>query len=174
MKKAFIMGMMLMMAAPAFSMEQTTIKSCSTSVTFPGSDSAVEMKIDIVEEAGTLTAVVSQKVGAEDATVGAQASSIVEEKVRAGLTGEEIGDEDLNSAEVLISHALILTGEEVLAGSMSAGLDLKAVRSAKIYSVGAPGQDNGRMGAPAIVEAKDADGKDLGSFFGGFIVSPCK
>ena len=55
-------------------------------------------------------------------------------------------------------------------GVYKTGIDLKKVRSAKVYTIG----DADEMVSTAIVETKDANGKLLGSFVGGFLVFPCK
>lgn len=91
------------------------------------------------------------------------------ESVRENLSRhtEPVG---LNHAEGLIVHAMRLSEDPMFNGEYSAGLDLSKVRSAKMYTVG----EMTNMGSTTIVEAKDADDKVLGSFLGGFLVSPCK
>lgn len=105
-------------------------------------------------------------------------------KIRANLKPEMIEDEEigmtLNHGEGLIVHAMALTDidswdteEDENSGPnpFSSGLDLSKVRSVKVYeSVG----EEGDIGSAAIVEARDAAGRDLGSFIGGFLVLPCK
>jgi hypothetical protein len=173
MKKAFIMGLMLTLSVPAFSMEQTVVKSCETVLEMPGENLKVLTKVDIIEEAGSLSATVTQTSNGQSSSYSDQVA-ITEEKVRAGITGLELSSdgsiEDLNLAEKLISHAISLTETPEMGGVMSAGFDLRAVRSAKVYAIG----EATGMGVAAIVEAKNAKGEALGSFFGGFLVTPCK
>jgi hypothetical protein len=52
----------------------------------------------------------------------------------------------------------------------SVGLDLTAIRHAVTYQVG----DFTHMGGTVIIEAKDKNGKDLGSFVTGFLPFACK
>ena len=108
---------------------------------------------EITQEGGTLTETVD----------------VLENTVRAGINiNSEL--EKLNPVERVIAHAMILTEDPILAGTQGAGLDLKLIRSAKVYTIGA----TDGMGVFAIVEARNKSGKTLGSFVGGFLVSPCK
>lgn len=97
-------------------------------------------------------------------------AEISENSVRAGLTGDLDDVDNLNTSEKLITHALSLSEIDPDKRIFDSGIDLKAVRSAKVYSFG----DEGDIGMTSIVEAKDEKGKVLGSFLGGFVVTPCK
>jgi hypothetical protein len=55
-------------------------------------------------------------------------------------------------------------------GQFTTGINLKKVDSAWVFTIG----EVTNMGGTSIVEARDAKGKTLGSFLGGFLVSPCK
>jgi hypothetical protein len=77
----------------------------------------------------------------------------------------------LNAGERYIVHALAMTSDPEMKDTMSAGLNLLKVRHVRIYEL--QGEEND-MFKVAIIEAKDMSGRDLGSFFGGFLVSPCK
>jgi hypothetical protein len=169
MKKSNVIHSLLVMATitsySALASEQKNIKSCSTELTMPESEIKVQMKIDIIANDKILKAVVTQNgMSYEDE------ATIESDVVKAGLNGNLDDVDSLNLAEKLITHAMALTEDPIMKGTFSAGLDLHAVRSAKIYNVGTPTN----MGMTAIVEAKDENGKDLGSFFGGFLVTPCK
>lgn len=138
------------------------IKTCDT--VLKTDDSEVAMKIEIFKKENKLTADITQEGGTLTETV-----DMLENIVRAGISVDsEL--EKLNPVERIIAHAMILTEDPILAGSQSAGLDLKLVRSAKVYMIGA----TDGMGVFAIVEARNKAGKALGSFVGGFLVSPCK
>lgn len=139
-----------------------SIKTCDT--VLKTDDSEVAMKIEIFKKENKLTADITQEGGTLTETV-----DMLENTVRSGITVDsEL--EKLNPVERIIAHAMILTEDPILAGSQNAGLDLKLVRSAKVYMIGA----TDGMGVFAIVEARNKTGKALGSFVGGFLVSPCK
>jgi hypothetical protein len=65
---------------------------------------------------------------------------------------------------------MALERDSVYEGKISSGVDLKKVQVVKIYTIG---KVTG-MGSATVVEALDKDKKFLGSFLGGFLVSPCK
>jgi aconitase B len=161
-------SLLVLTALPAFASEQKVVKSCSTVLGMPGQEIQIETKIDIVQTGGALKAIVTQNGRSYE-----DQASVLEASVQEGLNGElDESIDNLNLAEKLITHAISLTEDPIInmQGSLSAGMDLRKVRSAKVYTVG----ESTGMGLTAIVEAKDEAGKDLGSFFGGFLVSPCK
>lgn len=138
------------------------IKTCDTIL--KTDDSEVAMKIEIFRRENKLTANITQEGGTLTETV-----DMLDNTVRAGITiDSEL--EKLNPVERIIAHAMILTEDPILEGTQDAGLDLKLVRSAKVYMIGA----TDGMGVFAIVDARNKAGKALGSFVGGFLVSPCK
>ena len=150
----------------AFAGDLTPIKTCSTVLTTPDS-APIPTLIEVFADDGSLFSRITQTVDGVTGTT-TDTAQISWNTVREGLKGDVSGD-DLNVAELLIAHAMILTEDPAFEGAFSAGLDLKAIRIAKIYLIG-----NSSIGMPAIIEAKDALGNNLGSFFGGFLVSPCK
>jgi hypothetical protein len=164
-----ICSLSLALCLPALASENGVIKTCSTVLSMPGDSLQVDTKIEIYSELGSLSSTVTQTSQGQTTSYGDEAQ-IEEHNVKAGLTADLNQVDNLNLAEKLIVHALVLTEEPEMKGVMSAGFDLRKVRSAKVYTVGKPTH----MGLTAIVEAKDEAGKDLGSFFGGFLVSPCK
>ncbi len=70
----------------------------------------------------------------------------------------------------MIVHPIKLTEDPDFQGAYSTGIDLYKVRSAKMFTIG----DRTNMGSSTIIEAKDANGQVIGSFLGGFLISPCK
>jgi hypothetical protein len=172
MKYTFLICSLLLVSSLTVSAsEKELVKSCSTVLTMPEETKKVETQIDIYKINSSLTATVTQK---SDGQSGSYDDDVqVEElQVQAGLTPDDINEkiDDLNLAERLIVHALSLTEDPVFKNTFNAGLELRKVRSAKIYTIGKPTS----MGLTAIVEAKDESGKNLGSFLGGFLVSGCK
>lgn len=136
------------------------LKTCQTTLNFPGSPS-IETTITVNNER---SATITQNGQSYDEVV-----SISSLPIRAGLKTDSNIDE-LNLAEGLIVHALILSSDPDLKDSSNAGFDVSKARSATIYKVG----KDGNIGMTAIVDAKDEAGKALGSFLGGFLVSACK
>ncbi|MGE3610924.1 MAG: hypothetical protein AB7I27_15140 [Bacteriovoracaceae bacterium] len=146
----------------------TLIKSCKTTTTMPEGPT-VETQIDILSKNGKIYATVNQNGSAYTEKI----VNISEYSIRDGLAPEMIESEEmgkLNLGESLIVHAMTLESDPILEGQMSSGIDLNKVKSVKVYVVG----KTSNMGLTAIVEAKDASQKLLGSFFGGFLLSPCK
>ncbi len=173
MKKSFLLcALALTFTTTVMASEGTLIKSCSTSLGIPGEEIAVETNISIFQNQSSLKAIVTQNTNGHQISYDEQAV-IEEHRVKAGLNSEILMSDDidkLNPAERVIVHAMALSEGPDFEDSFSPGLDLKKVRSAKLFIVG----EQTNMGMTVIVEAKDAQGKNLGSFLGGFLVSPCK
>lgn len=132
------------------------------------SNQDVDMTVRVIDRAGVLSAVVTQTIDGQTSSYD-DVVEVMDAPVRPRLNAELDAD-DLNQAERLIVHAMMLTNEPMFAGAYSAGLELSEVRSVKMYTVG----KTTRMGSATLVEARDADGRVLGSFLGGFLVSPCR
>jgi hypothetical protein len=75
--------------------------------------------------------------------------------------------DDLNPVERYIAGAMTMPMMGL--SEMNAGFDLTKVASAKVFLLDVATN----MGQAAIVVGKDGNGKVLGSFLGGMIVSPC-
>jgi hypothetical protein len=89
-------------------------------------------------------------------------ASILDQVVRKGLTKDtDPYTSNLNIAEGLIVHAMTMESDPLFAGNFSSGINLKKVRSGRVYLIGEPTD----MGMTAVVEAKDEQGKTLGSYF---------
>ena len=144
------------------------LKSCTTIVQMPGEPQKIPTKIDIVAlPNNTLSAITTQKVKGKLVSQ-SEVSSIGKFKIRPGVNPEQDGPA-YNFAEQLIAHAMMMTSDPDFGGIFSAGLDLRKVRYATVFTSG-----DAEMGASAIVEARDVNGNILGSFLGGFLVHPCK
>ncbi|MEK6774735.1 MAG: hypothetical protein AABY64_12400 [Bdellovibrionota bacterium] len=166
--KTILLSMLLAIATTA-SAHETVVKECSVTMKQIIGDKMVNLEMKIIaKEDKSLYAKVTETIDGVSSSYNDEAQ-ISEEKVRANLTAE-FEYENLNEAEGLIVHAMSLSEDPVFHGAFSAGVDLKKVRSAKMYTVG----ESTRMGSATIVEAKDLNNQILGSFLGGFVVSPCK
>lgn len=157
------------LAASAQAALVSPIKTCSTILSAPDSWKSVPTNVEIFSNGNSFVAKVTQTTDGQTNSYN-DIAEISWNKVRAGLNANSINKGDLNLAESLVAHAMMLTEDPVFRGAFNAGLDLKVVRSAKVYQIGKASN----MGITAIVETKDELGKDLGSFFGGFLVSACK
>lgn len=158
----------LLFTAPAFAATNATIKTCSTTIVSPDGDKSIPTVFEIIEADGVLRSKYTQTIDGQSVSR-EDVAEISELTIRAGLSVETNPD-GLNLAESLIVHAMTLSAVPEMKGTQTAGIDLESARSAKVYVIGKPTH----MGLGAIVEAKDQDGKTLGSFLGGFLVSPCK
>lgn len=152
----------LIAIAFSFHLFATPIKTCSTVLQIPEED-AIPSKFEIFESNGSLTAAVTQKIEGETVSYSEKAS-VSDHAVQAGLSAET-ESETLNPAEALVVHAMVLEGL-----GMKSGVNLSKVRGARVFTIG----EFSNMGGTAIVEARDIKGKTLGSYLGGFLVSPCK
>lgn len=142
--------------------------SCST--TFPALPhyAGSENKMTIVVIGGELIAKLTQQDGIYSRSSQVPAK-LRTETVREGITDEMEDSDTLNPTEKLIKNAYLLTQKPEYKGILSAGFNLRKVRSAKTYYV-----SRGTRGIPAIVVAKDESGNDLGSFLMSTFVTPCK
>lgn len=168
MKKLLVSGLLLAMTSSAFAADKKLIKSCSTTLIDPDEGRTSKNEISIFKAGEKLSAKIKQTTDQGTSTF-SEVADVVELDVRAGLTLEDDVDK-LNLAEKLVVHALNITEDPIFNGIYTAGLDLRKIRSAKVYKVG---KETG-MGMVAIVEAKDKAGNNLGSFFGGLLVGACK
>lgn len=150
---------LLVLSLQSFS---ATIKTCNTVLKMP-EEAGIPSKFEILEVEGKLSAMITQKIEGE--TVSYEDTATVGDfAVREGLT-EESNPEELNLAENLVVHAM-----SVESLGLKSGIVLSKVRSAKVFTIG----EVTNMGGTAIVEARDSKNKLLGSYLGGFLVSPCK
>ncbi len=160
--------LILLLALCSFSASAIVIKSCDTVLKSIDHGKDVPTLMEVIETNGTLSAKVTQKAGNENRSY-VDTVIIEQDKVRAGLTPDsEI--EGANQAELLVIHAMTMESDPIFRGKFKSGINLKKVRSAKVFTIG----EVSNMGSTSIVEARDAQGKLLGSFLGGFLVSPCK
>jgi azurin len=165
--KFTILALALVCSAPVFAAE-TVVKSCSVSMKQLDGGGIVNMKMEVLaKEDGTFFSRISQDMNGMP-MASDDVASVSEAVLREGLTAET-DPSDLNMGERLIVHAMLLTQSPEMAGMFTAGLDLSLVRSVKMYVIG----EATNMGSATIVEARDAAGNELGSFLGGFLVSPC-
>lgn len=172
MKSSILFCFLALSLATSVLARGSVVKSCSTSMSIPGEDLTFQTDVFISQSGSSLIAKVKQKNdGIENSY--ADKVSIEEHSVRENLDSSLLMSDEIdkiNLAERVIVHAMALSEGAVFEESFSAGLDLKKVRSAKLFIIG----EQTEMGLSVIVEAKDARGNVMGSFMGGFLVSPCK
>lgn len=166
--KKMILTTIMVLSSTAFA-QDVVLKECSVTMKQPESEKTVDMTMKVIAKSDTsLTAVISQTADGVSGSYN-DVVEVLEESVRANLA--DLSDvDDLNQAERLIVHAMLLSDNPVFQGAFSAGIDLKKVRSARMYTIG----KKTNMGSSTIVEARDVNNQILGSFLGGFLVSPCK
>ena len=165
--KTMILTAVMALSSSALS-QDVVVKECSVTMKHLESNKTVDMTMKVIAKGNVLSSVITQTADGNTSSSN-DVAEVQEEKVRANLTVQS-DPNDLNQAEGLIVHAMILSEAPELEGAYSAGIDLKKVRSAKMYTVG----EKTRMGSATIVEAHDENNQVLGSFLGGFLVSPCK
>ena len=155
--------------APAAFAQGVVVKECTTAVKKLESNGTVGMTLKVVSaNDNSLSAVVIQTVDGATSSY-TDIASVSEGAVRPNLSSDSEVD-DLNQAEGLVVHAMSVSENPIFKGAYTPGIDLKKVRSAKLYTIG----ETTNMGAAVIVEARDENQQVLGSFLGGFFVSPCR
>lgn len=175
MKKSIVLCSILLLASlTSFAEDQIILKSCTTILKMGANTLPNEVKIDIYANGKSLVAISSHQELNGQVLTRNDVVKLIHEEVRADLTGKFENLDSLNLAERLISRAILLTEDPIFEHAFSAGLDLKKIRSANVYTIGSLAEDAANMVLVAIVEAKDESGNDLGSFFGGFLLSSCR
>jgi hypothetical protein len=160
-----------LLSVPAFAADKL-IKTCETQFSMPGDSKSIDSKIEIFQKSGNQYYARVTHFNDGHASSFEQKATVTEEKVCEGLTGVmDDSIKELNLAEKLVSHAMSLEYDEIFEGALKSGVDLKKVRSAKVFNFTSK-DDN--IGMSVIVEAKDKKGKTLGSFVGGMLLTPCK
>jgi hypothetical protein len=151
------------------------VKTCSSDLKkMDGSGEIVPTTMTVYSDLGDLRAHVTQTINGKTTSYDDSAEVsfyLITHPIDQNV--DQISDEELaklNLGERLLVHAYGLVNDPAMNGFFSAGLDLKAVRSVRVFQVGTATA----FGISAIIEANDQTGKELGSFIGGFIVSPCK
>ena len=142
------------------------VKTCATEFRLPDASSGIPTRFQFYrEEPGYRVHYTQSFDGVEwPATEPAQ---LREFAVRGDLTPDTAPD-GLNDAEKLL--VLAMDYYRGYRGSDDVRIDFSKVKRAKVYSVGRePGPE-----ASSVVDAFDAQGRLLGSFFGGRIVVPCR
>jgi hypothetical protein len=165
--KTTIFVYLFLVAAAMPAMAQNVVKTCSTTISDPEGTKTVPTKIEVQRNQKSYDAKVTQIVDGQAGSY-EDSAEISEYQVRDGLFASADPD-GLNLAEKLIVQAMDLEGSPIFQNRLKTGLNLRDVKSAKVYLIG----KMGNMGGSAIVEAKDRSGADLGSFLGGFLVFPC-
>lgn len=148
--------------------EQIVLKECSVTMKQLDTDKGIDINMKVISKNDLISAIMSQTINGTNSSY-SEVVEVQEESVRAGLSSLSDTD-DLKLSEKLIVHAMIISEDPILGVEYSSGIDLKKVRSAKMYIIGK--QTN--MGSSTIVEARDEKNQVLGSFLGGFLISPCK
>lgn len=99
---------------------------------------------------------------------------VSEMSVREGLSAQmDVDAANLNVAERLVLFPLMVaSGDAFKDQTAPLGIDLEAIRFAKVYHIDPNPNDN--IGMFALVEAKDAEGKPLGTFLSGLLFGACK
>lgn len=148
------------------------VKTCSTRIpALEKNEKPMDMKVEIIDTGGKLSSKVTQAGMTKDDN-----AKKGEFPVRELLNKDADPDRlRLNEGESLIVHAMTMTNSPEMKGLMSVGkFKLKDVRSVTTYQFGIDEKAMNPIGSTTLVEAKDAKGKVLGTFLGGFMISPCK
>lgn len=159
---------LIVLSFPAFAQKVSIIKSCSTILPafegYPGSKTNVT--IYQTKKFLFARALQTDDIYSRSSQLSAD---IIKDTIRAEIFTKSESIEDLNPAEIFIHRALTIVEQPKFKGILSAGFNIKKIRSATIYTTG-----RGASKIPAIIEAKDKNGQLLGSFLLSTFVTPCK
>lgn len=142
------------------------VKACSFTIKVPGNSKSALTTYQIFKDGSKLTAKTVQTVDGQTGELPLESVVMSEHSVRPNLTSKT---NDMNLAEQLIAGTVEFLQSPEIGKSFSVGLDLKQFKNAKVYVIGKVPH----MGGPAIVEARDESGKNLGSFVTGFMPFAC-
>ena len=163
MKNVFVAILSLIVSRSAIA-APTLAKTCVTGIADMNSGALILTTIEIFEDSKTFTAKITRGNARQASTFEDAVEVFDQQFVRASLTKASDAD-DFNLAERSIVHAMGLTESLAFEHRFSVGLDLHAIRLARVYQVGRPTD----MESLTIIEAQG-----LGSFVDGMVVSPCK
>lgn len=145
------------------SFAQNVVKTCKAELSIPG-EKAIPTLISIIQKDSGYIAITKQIIdGVTEETE--EQSGIDTYTVRAGLSPDS---QNMNLAELFISSADMMVSK--VGPILNFEFDLKSIRYAKLYQVG----EVTEVGGTVIIEATDENGKDLGTFVGGFIPFVCE
>ena len=148
---------------------EVLVKTCATEIKFVGDARTIPTLIQIfMLDPKNFKATVHQTMNGVTSTRD-HVTTIEVFPVRSGLE-PSLSFDGLNAGERLIMHALLVTENPTYSGTYSAGFDLRAARYVRVYEM----QTTGAKVVTALIEAKDGEGKDLGTFLGGYLIGPCK
>jgi hypothetical protein len=169
----FVASVLAALAATLASAADQPVKTCSTVLSIPGETKKVPTRFEIFQSKDGATAKVTQTIDGRDGSY-EDTAEIAKYSVRPGLSAADaelssLKKLELNDGEEQIARAMEFLENPSFKDAFSAGLDLEAVRSVKVFSIG----KMTHMGGTVIVEAYDADTKNLGSFLTGFMIFAC-
>lgn len=143
------------------------IKECHVNLTLPDIELVVPTEFKVQNNSGKFIAKTIQKLEGEDKFLFDESVEISNYSVRGNLSRNM---PNLNLAEQLVLGTIEYLADPETGAGFSLAIDLTAIRLAKIYKIGS-GPDQSVV--TAIVEAKDANEGDLGSFLTGLIPFKC-
>ncbi len=167
MKNLICAAMVVFFAASAFA-QDVVLKECRVQLKDPESSDTLDMTMKVIEKSDkSLRSLITQT---RDGLAHSyeDVAEVSESSVRSNLSSKSNTD-NLNEAEMLVVHAMMFEEEPSLQGAFRSGIDLKQVRSAKLFTIG----ERAELGSATVVEARDENNQVLGSFLDGFLVSPC-
>lgn len=169
MVKIFL-GFLLVTATSTGFAEETvkTIKECKVSFTSLLFNKNVKMDIKITQgNDQKLEGKVSQEIDGFSGSF--SGSAIIKTYAIRGNLFSHTKAIDLNEGESLLINSEELLKEPSYKGRFRAGFDLKKIRNVRLYLIG----KKTVKGSTVVVEAWGEQKKNLGSFLGGYLLSPC-
>lgn len=145
---------------------EEVVKTCTVIMKVPGDKKSVPTTFVVTKDGSQINTKTSQSVDGITEALPDEPAQIAEYPVRRDLNS---GLKDLNQAEQLILSTDEFLHSPDIGSAFHVGIDLKSIRSAKVFVVG----QFTHMGGTAIIEARDESGKNLGSFVTGFLPFEC-
>ncbi|MFL5812792.1 MAG: hypothetical protein ACJ763_04390 [Bdellovibrionia bacterium] len=170
--KSFTVSLLgVLLSAQAMGATSFPLKSCSSDFKkLDGSGEVIPTTMTVYSEQGEVRGKVTQTIHGQTTSYEDEAQEsfyLINHRIDRITPADRA---KLNLGEELLVHAYAVTTDPELKGVFSAGLDLKAVQSVRVFQIGAFSE----FGTTAIIEAMNDSGAVMGSFIGGLIVSPCK
>lgn len=157
----------MVISSASSAMASKIVKTCSFVVKMPENNSAVPTTYQIIQDGNNLIAKTTQLVNGKPADLPIEDVLMNDFSVRPGITTNTL---NMNQAEQLIAGTDEFLKTPDVGAFFSVGVNLTLIRHARVYQIG----KFTHMGGSAIIEARDENGKDLGSFVTGFMPFACE
>ncbi len=143
------------------------VKTCTFTIKIPDHTQVIPTTYQIIKEVDKLVAKTTQIESGRKIQLDDEVATIDEFTVRPDLTEQTPG---MNTAEYLIQGTENFLNNSEIGNSFTTCLDLKLIRTAKVYQIG----KFTHMGGAVVIEARNQAGNEMGSFVTGLLPFACE